>query len=204
MKIKLLLISALSLFFTEKTSAQAFSQNSSYANIGYGIGNLTQSLFKVGEQNDYQYKYNGIGPLFFKYEYAIDDKMGVGVNIAYAKAQATYQYNNTYITNSNTTLLKETLDWTSYSVLLRFNLHFGDNEKVDPYWGIAAGYRDAIWSGSNNDPQNNYDTGVLTTPINIGFETTFGCRFLFTDNIGAYIEVGLAKAVLQFGLTAKF
>jgi len=203
MKTKLLLLSALSLFLTHKITAQAFSEGSSFLNAGYGIGNFTQAAFKVGEQNDYQYKYNGVGPFFLKYEYAIDDKMGVGLNVAYAQAQATYKYTNTYITDGSK-LLQETLDWTSYSVLLRFNLHFGDHDKIDPYWGIGAGYRDATWNGYNNDPQDNYNNGQFNNPINIGFETTFGCRFLFTEAVGAYVEVGIAKAVLQFGLTAKF
>lgn len=213
MKTKLLLLSALSLFLTQKTTAQtinestgkikAFSYESSYINVGYGLGNFTQAFFKVGEQNDYQFKYNGVGPLFFKYEYAVADKMGVGVNIAYAQAQATYKYTNTYITDGSK-LLQETLDWKSYSVLLRFNLHFGENEKVDPYWGIGAGYRNATWTGYNNDPQSTYDINQFNNPLNIGFETTFGCRFLFSEAVGAYVEVGLAKAVLQFGLTAKF
>jgi opacity protein-like surface antigen len=203
MKKKLLLLSALGMLLTQNISAQAFSLESSYLNAGYGVGNLTQSFFKVGEINDYQYKYSGVGPFFLKYEYAVAEKMGVGINIAYAQAQATYGYTNTFITDGSR-LLKETLDWKSYSVLLRFNMHFGENEKVDPYWGIGAGYRSATWSGFNNDPQVTYDEAKFNNPLNIGFETTFGCRFLFTENVGAYVEVGFAKAVLQFGLTAKF
>ena len=204
MKIKLLLVGALSLFLTRKTSAQVFSLESNYFSAGYGIGNLTQSLLEIGEQNDYQYKYNGVGPFFLKYEYAVAEKMGIGVNVAYAQAQATYLYTNTYITGSTTQLLQETIDWKSYSVLLRFNWHIGNHEKVDPYIGFGAGSRDATWSGFNNDPQSNYETTEINNPFNVGFEGTFGCRFLFTESVGAYVEVGFAKAVLQFGLTAKF
>lgn len=200
---KLLLLGALGMFLNQNVSAQAFSEESSYVNVGYGFGNLTQSLFKIGEANDYQYKYNGIGPLFLKYEYAVSEKIGFGVNIAYAQAQATYKYTATYITDGSK-LLEETLDWKSYSALIRFNIHFGDNDRFDPYWGLGAGYRNASWSGFNNDPQSEYDVTTLSTPFNVGFETTLGCRFLFTENIGGYVEAGLAKAVVQFGLTAKF
>ena len=34
----------------------------------------------------------------------------------------------------------------------------------------------------------------------MGFETTIGARYYFTDNIGLYAETGLAKAVIQAGL----
>lgn len=202
MKLKLFVLGIMSLLFSLKASAQYFSLDSKHITAGYGVGNFTQSLLQIGEQNDYQYRYNGVGPFFLKYEYAVAEKMGVGINVAYAQAQATYKYTNTYITDGSR-LLEETLDWKSYSILLRFNMHFGENEKVDPYWGIGAGYRNSTWSGFNNDPQKEYDNGRINNPLNIGFETTFGCRFLFSDAVGGYVEVGFAKAVLQFGLTFK-
>lgn len=202
MKLKLFTLGVISTLYSLSTNAQYFSLDSKHITAGYGVGNFTQSLLQIGEQNDYQYRYNGVGPFFLKYEYAVAEKMGVGINIAYAQAQATYKYTNTYITDGSQ-LLEETLDWKSYSVLLRFNMHFGENEKVDPYWGIGAGYRDAKWSGFNNDPQKPYDNTRISNPLNVGFETTFGCRFLFSEGIGGYVEVGFAKAVLQFGLTFK-
>lgn len=201
-KVRLLAFFVGSLFITQNISAQYFSLDSKHISAGYGLGNFVQSSLKLGEQNDYQFRYNGVGPFFLKYEYAVAEKMGVGINVAYVQAQATYKYTNTYITDGSR-LLEETLDWKSYSILLRFNMHFGENEKVDPYWGIGAGYRTAMWSGYNNDPQQEYDNNQINNPLNIGFETTFGCRFLLSDALGGYVEVGIAKAVLQFGLTYK-
>jgi hypothetical protein len=44
----------------------------------------------------------------------------------------------------------------------------------------------------------------VTTGVPVGIEATFGTRFLFTDNVGAYVEIGLARAFFQFGVTGKF
>lgn len=57
---------------------------------------------------------------------------------------------------------------------------------------------------NNNDPQADFKSVEFKNPINFGMDLTFGTRVMFSDNIGAYAEVGIAKAVLQLGLTAKF
>ena len=82
------------------------------------------------------------------------------------------------------------------------NIHFGVKEKLDPYWGIAAGYRIASYTQTSTDPD--YDFESFTSPLNVGFETTLGLRYYFTDNIGVYGEIGLAQSVLQLGLAVKF
>jgi hypothetical protein len=38
----------------------------------------------------------------------------------------------------------------------------------------------------------------------IAFELTYGGRYYFTDNIGVYGEIGIARSYLQLGLCAKF
>lgn len=185
-------------------SFDVFKQDESFVNIGYGLGNFTQSIFKAGvNQDEVNLQYTGVGPLFAKYEYAFAEKIGIGVNIAYAQATADYLYKD-QTTSDGSRLLEETLDWKSYSVLLRLNWHFGNNEKVDPYFGIGAGYRDAVWTATNNDPEQDFQSVEINNPLNFGMDLTFGSRFMFSENIGAYAEVGFAKAVLQFGLTAKF
>lgn len=186
-------------------SFDVFQENASFISAGYGFGNFTQSLFQIADDNtsDVNLETSFLGPIFFKYEYAFAPKVGFGINIAYVQATANYLYKDQYIT-SGAALLEEKLDWKSYSILARINWHFGNNEKVDPYIGIGMGYRDAKWTGSNNDPQSEFSSTTVENPFNLGFESTLGARFMFSPNVGAYVEVGLAKAVAQFGLTAKF
>ena len=85
---------------------------------------------------------------------------------------------------------------------MRFNWHFCDHDIIDPYFGLAAGYRSNNWEFTSTDPDFvSTETGNL---IPFGIEATFGTRFLFTDNLGAYVELGLARAFFQVGLTGKF
>ena len=77
--------------------------------------------------------------------------------------------------------------------------------KFDPYLGLGVGYRNSSYKYSSTDP--NWDESTFTgfkNPFNFGGDLTFGTRYFFTDNIGAYVELGIAKSILQLGLTAKF
>ena len=44
----------------------------------------------------------------------------------------------------------------------------------------------------------------LYNVIPLGFESTIGLRYLFTDNIGAYMELGWSKSLMQFGVVGRF
>ena len=71
----------------------------------------------------------------------------------------------------------------------------------DPYWGIGAGYKTGKWTFDSNDPD--FGKTAFKTPIPFGFETTVGLRYYFTDMIGFYAELGIAKSVIQGGIAIK-
>jgi len=183
-------------------SAQAFTEGQSSVSLGYGFGNLSQSLFKAYESlPDFNYK--GAGPLFLKYEYGISENIGVGVNVAYIGAKVTWT--DEFIEVEPGVPLRQETSWTSYSILARMNYHIpvGSTDKFDPYFGVGIGYRSGKWKASDNDPD--FDWGVeLDSPFILGMEMTGGARYLFTENIGVYGEVGLAKGLLQIGAVGRF
>jgi opacity protein-like surface antigen len=181
-------------------SGQAFEQGRSYISLGYGFGNLTQAVIKAAvAENDL--KYSSFGPAFLKYEYGIAEKIGIGVNVAYLNAKVSAS--DSYIDdNNNTVNFTETLKYSTTSILGRVNFHFGDNDNIDPYLGVGMGYRTAKYTYTSSDPEAPQDE-ELKSLSPFGMEITFGTRFLFTDNIGAYVEVGMAKAVFQIGLSVK-
>ncbi|MFH2143193.1 MAG: outer membrane beta-barrel protein [Bacteroidota bacterium] len=205
MKKKLLLLSALLLVcficITSESKSQAFDKGRSYIHASYGFGNFIQSVFKIYETDYDNFSSKIMGPMFFKYEYAISEKMGIGVNFAYASASVSYQDNSWVMTNGD--VYKGTIDWSTYSILARFNLHMGDHEVIDPYWGVGMGYRIANWEYADNDPS--YVSSVsIGNFFPLGFETTFGCRFMFAKTFGLFGEVGIAKAIFQAGLVGSF
>jgi opacity protein-like surface antigen len=206
-KLSSVALAATLVFSANNSTAQAFEEGTSSASIGYGFGNIGNNLnsrfkntvlatytYKI--QDGYQFSY--LGPLFLKYEYAISDKFGLGLNVSYLTSTAEFTSTDFY-TNE---VFNNSINRTGYNIMMRFNWHFGDHDMIDPYFGLAGGYRSNNWSSDLEDqglPEIN-----LSTVFHVGIEATFGTRFLFTDNVGAYVEIGLARAFFQFGVTGKF
>ncbi|MFC1729692.1 outer membrane beta-barrel protein [candidate division KSB1 bacterium] len=187
-------------FNTNNLKAQSFKEGKSFIQAGYGVGNFMSSIFQAYQDIDEDMTSVWTGPLFAKFEYALTDKIGMGVNIAYAGA--TVSYEDAGHLNSNGDVYKETITWSNISFLIRMNLHFGKNKLVDPYWGFGLGYRTGSTKYENND--NTYNSKEISSLFPLGLETTLGIRVMFAQHIGMYIEAGIAKAVLQGGLTVSF
>ncbi len=182
-------------------NAQAFPEGSNSISLGYGGVTFMSSISK--NFDDYaDVKYAGMGPIFFKYEHAMTDNIGLGLNVAYAENEWAYNYSSTDA-NGNAVSYKETTSRSTYSILARFNYHIGASEKFDPYLGFGMGYRNATWKydTTNPDGTTNVDISGL---MPFGMELTIGARYFFTENIGLYAEVGAAKSVVQGGLAVKF
>ena len=167
--------------------------------FGYGFGTFAQALAATYDEY-YDYDFTVTGPLFARYEYAITDHMGVGINFAYAEWVYKYQYDSY---NSSNSIVIGKDYYTTYSILGRFNLHFGNSEKFDPFWGVATGYRKGTLKKDNNNHYNN-GSDDFVIPFPLGLETTIGARYYFSKNVGIYIETGLAKAIFQTGISIKF
>lgn len=171
-----------------RVRAQAFTNESTTLEAGYGFGTFTNSLSKALDQFT-DVKHTEFGPIYFKAERGVTDHIGIGLSFAYVQDRWKYNYGNGYT---------ETDNRTSYSVLARLNFHIGNSKKIDPYCGFGLGYRNAIWTSSTTSPQGN--SGIdLQTFIPLGFELTLGVRYLITPNFAVYTEWGGAKSVFQLG-----
>ncbi|MEZ5013138.1 MAG: outer membrane beta-barrel protein [Chitinophagales bacterium] len=200
-KITLLLVSlSVGLLTVHTAKAQAFEEGNSYISVGYGFPNLLGSIFKAYEEyNDYHA--SSTGPIYGKYEYAINDHIGVGALVNYSSTKVTYQYDS-FDDNGDPAVYGYEVKWSSFSILGRVNWHFGESDKFDPYFGVGMGYRSSSYTVTSDDPYlDNWEIGTL---IPFGMEITVGGRYFFTDAIGVYAELGFAKSPFQVGLTAKF
>lgn len=198
-----------SLNMKKKKGGDAFGEGASVVSAGYGFPNLGKSVLKAFE-SEANYKVGGIGPMHLKYEYGLSDKVGIGLSLNYVSFSATwtesytesqYDSNGNYIGEQTVTYDYKTAV-SSISALVRMNVHFATTDKLDPYWGIGVGYRTYSWKFTSTDPYW-VDSG-LKSAIPVGFESTVGMRYYFTDNIGAYLEFGAAKSLMQGGIAAKF
>ena len=178
----------------------AFAQGAIVISAGYGFPNLGKavmtSLINSGSGST-DIKATGIGPLHFKGEYGLSDKIGFGVSVNYISFGAKW----TSYDATGAIPFSNSFNRTSLSVLARLNIHFATSGKLDPYWGIGAGYRSATYTFTTNDPNNASHSAPALSPV--GFETTIGLRYYITPLLGLYTEIGIAKSVIQVGLSLK-
>ena len=183
-------------------NARDFDKGEKHVSLGYGLATWTGAIFDAYESYG-DYSHSATGPFHAKFEYGVSEKMGVGLNLAYGIHDLKYTYDD-FDVNGDPVKYTETTKYTTWSALMRLNWHFGDIEHFDPYWGIGVGYRSGNWKVTSNDPTGETSATEVDEPIPFGFETTIGARYHFTDNFGAYMEVGLAKSIMQLGVTMRF
>jgi len=201
---KFLLFSMLAVAGTGKISAQSFDEDYIVWTAGYGVGAwldvVENSLNNSGGYNSL--RTTSTGPLYAKLEYGITDEYGIGINIAYVGRE--WNYNEEVDDGSgNKTNYLTTVSYTSFSFLLRVNRHFSDNDKLDAYWGGGVGYRGGTYKQSSLNPNYNQNEEFKDI-VPLGADLTVGMRFYFTPQIAIYLETGMAKSVLQFGLSGRF
>jgi opacity protein-like surface antigen len=200
----LALLVVFSLFGTQKLKAQAaFEEGKSYASIGYGYQLLSvKSLFKSVTTGVEGIKTTGLGPIVFKYEYAVSKKIGIGISGAYTASSISWTDNDAIDPNGNSTTYNYKYKYSKFTFTPRLNIHLTENEKIDPYVGFGLGFKKASFSLDTNDPTY---TDELDLPLDkISMEASFGCRFLFTEQIGAFVELGVGHGFFQGGVVAKF
>jgi len=196
-KLVLYLFSGAIVLMPSIMNAQAFEQGKSQISLGYGFANTTQTLIKnsansndlFGDPEYLNSEFSALGPIFAKFEHGVSEKIGFGVNIAYVNAG----FNYTSDLGGDASM-----KWWNTSVNARVNRHFGSNDKFDPYIGLGMGYKFGKWKSEGDDTAEE-----IKALIPLGFETTFGVRYMFTPNIGLFSEVGLAKGIFQAGLNIK-
>lgn len=186
------------------TQAQSGVENPHYISVGAGAPNMAVSFFNIYDSKK-NFQVEGKGPYHFKYEYKFTNILGFGLNVNNASYRITYtddyfdtskgivMPNNITISNNNT------------AFNLRGNLHFINiekNEFIDVYWGFGIGLKfgglkvSSSYQGANPSIK-------LPNISKIGLESTLGVRFMPIKNIGIYAEIGLAKSIMQGGITFR-
>ncbi|WP_234733720.1 hypothetical protein [Tellurirhabdus bombi] len=131
------------------------------------------------------YVYAGI-PIGASFEVDIQDNISVGGSFDFASSG--YDYGR----------------YTFMYFGARGSYHLGEllnvDSKFDPYVGLSLGFRTARYKdthGRGYDYVNSYGNGLF-------FAGYIGSRYLFSEKLGAFAEVGYGVAALRLGITAKF
>jgi len=196
---------ALMFFHPSKIKAQTeLEQGNINFSLGYGIPNFA----KVGlaaqyatffDLYSYTYTTKGIvGPISFKGEYMVMDKLGAGISVNFVKASLTYPY-------SPSQTFTETVSKLNF--LIRGNYHFVTTDVLDIYTGLGFGYN-GIFRNRTTSPLPDYNyihSGNLPVYNKSPFtgEISIGLKLFVTDNFGFYTEIGIAKAIFQLGVCVK-
>ncbi len=163
------------------TQAQTFNKGDKVLNIGIGLGSV-YGLSGFG---------SSVPPLSASFEVGITDKVGIGrFGVGGIFGYSSYKYNSGFTTSN----------FTSSHILIgaRGLYHFDlDVEKLDLYGGIMLGYNIVSYSDS-------FGTSNLFTGSGVVGGIFGGARYMFSEKIGAFGELGYSIAWLNLGLTVKF
>jgi hypothetical protein len=130
--------------------------------------------------------YKGL-PFGVSFEHGFTDRISAGAFLNYSS----YSDNSLY--NYNLHLLYAGLRG-SYHLAELLNV---SNPAFDPYAGISLGYYSASYSYAGDPLPGAYGSTVF-----LGVHA--GARYMFSDNIGGFAEVGYGVAAVQIGASFKF
>ncbi len=173
-----LFMSLLVAVFLVSAAANAQSvKGNNYLNAGIGLGT---------------YGFSGTGglPITASFEHGFSDKISAGVFFG-------------------TIQRKYADDWKyKYTVIgVRGSYHFNEllnvsNEKLDVYGGVSLSRRGYTlkyeWSDGEHTEKEKVTAGDMVFGIHAA------ARYMFSNNIGGYAEVGYGISPLQLGLAFKF
>lgn len=175
-----------------------------YYGYPYVMGSLIKDYYGSNNGNlgdEKVVNYNHMGG---KFEYLINDMVGMGIDYTYAKAL--YTYTDSYYTtvNGQSTIKYDrfTESLTKQRFLLRVNVHFATTAELDPYATAGVGYKQTIFK-TNNPNNYNYDLSFYNA-FPVAFRLGAGLRWFFTDNIGVNVEAGIGGPAVQGGVCLKF
>jgi hypothetical protein len=187
--------------------------------LAIGVPNAGSALLTSGSMFDF-YNVNDITKntslpvqLGGRFEYMLNNKIGMGLEGNYEKAgwERTYKGGGSY--NPSTGLYGDTITsftQTKTRFLVRFAFHPVQTKRVDMFLGAGLGMTLRKYEHQENKPDT-WDSFFF--PIYLVSEGAqplaarffFGTRILMTENIGMLVEVGLGSgSILDLGLSVRF
>lgn len=166
----------------------------------YGYGDLYNAVFKA-LSSDGAGKFSSIGPVGFRGEYLLSDKIGIGIDVAFSQAKIVSTYQDLDSTGKMATYT-DNLKTSKIGGMVTFNYHFINNKKFDAFFVTGVGYGNRSTSFSSNY------LGVVTPTINsvlpVAARVGVGFRYFFTDNLGLQLGLGIGQGgMTNAGLTYK-
>ena len=210
-KLTLAVIMGAFMMSANTASAQTMSEGNVAIDLYYGFPNLYTSALRTAYANsgsEENIKVGGIGPLGLRVEYMLADKVGLGADFGFNNSSVTYDYETTVLNPATSTYdpitYTDEVKSTKIGFMVVFNYHFIDNDNLDFFGTVGAGYKNRTLSFNSTDPNFTEESVSLTT-IPVSARVGLGMRYFFTDNIGINLGVGFGQGgILNGGLSVKF
>lgn len=191
--------------FTSK--AQVYEKGDILVDAYYGVPNLMTGIVKTGFNKLKEIKEVEIGssgPFGIKGEYLISERIGVGLNFNYATTTVSAVFDRGADTATVFYTYKASIP--RFRIMPTVNFHLGNSTSFDPYFSIGFGYRSTRFIGTTDDPiLKDQDIPIPLSLHPFAFRAEFGCRYFFTQYLGAHAQIGISGGpLLAAGLSAKF
>lgn len=194
-----------------------FSAQKLYISAGYGVINgnfIVASALKESVGKGWNEVSVVKRPTWFiRSEYALTPHWGLGINFAHGGVGFDVRLDS--LTSQNVQVTGN-LTYTTWSALTRVNYHIFTSNAVDVFLGAGIGYRANRVKVTSNDPVKDrwnfpVDLGFVSKVIpntigvpTVGADFTAGVRYFPHPSIALYTEFGLAKSIIQGGVTLSF
>ena len=180
-----------------EANSQVVTQGSSHIFVGYGLPNIPAMLVTaLGAGGG-----SSFGPFVASYQYGVIDKLAIGGQIGYASGTSSDQ-TWTEFNGSSIVTQHYSLTLSIVTVMAKADYHYLSSDKADLYSGLMVGYGIASVSTSGTKDPSGATISAGGTSYAI---TAIGFRYIFTDNIGAYADLGYGvNGIITVGVSAKF
>lgn len=188
----LALAGALACGAASQANAQAFDEGTKHLNVGIGFGSGYYGYSYLSGSD-----YSEIPTIFLSYDQGTAIELGPGIIgiggfLGYSSASASYAYVG----------YSWEYKWTNFVIGARGTYHYPlDNEKLDVYGGLSLGLWMQSYEYTNSDP---FWGGTLDSDdnyTNLYYAGCVGARYMFTEKLGAFAELGWDIALLKAGVT---
>jgi len=177
-KIAMSLLLVGSLFFTNSAKAQV-EKGSILIEPYYGLLSTGKALLTAYNQTGTSTSSSSMGPAGLRFSYMINEKVGLGFDGNYQSMSFEYT-DGTY----NYTVSRDVMRF-----MINAHFIFLNEDSFQLFGNVGTGYRDASWKFTSDDP--NYVEDTLSGFIPVAFRLTAGAKYMFTDNIGAFVELSI-------------
>lgn len=185
----------------EEREAELEAKPRTMITLGHGVGAFANSVYDSIVDWYFKESEGTLGPYYLKGERVYKNGLSFGVNFAFFQLRQSGQIDRFNEFNEQ---VRGKYTYNTFSVLLRANYHINGLGKFVPYIGLGIGYRYAAILYSDNWSETVDYTYANNPHFPLGLETTLGFRYYIDDRWGVYSEVGLAKSILQGGVSYKF